>query len=207
MSTDGAVRLRLLNLDVATRTICPRFCLPKVLKQGRCTNNSRVTTELNSVKTPPRLSLIVHRAEITTEYNRVSYLTVRNERATMSVSPVVCNRHYETDITSWPGLDCAARGQVWEVSCPTDRGLLASRGLVPTGLRGGAGGGSDAGEAKDERALRPPGLEAELRGVSASPSLEASDISSNFTSSSEHGDCGVAMGRGTVPDAMAKASM
>lgn len=117
------------------------------------------------------------------------------------------HRHYETDITSWPGLACAARGHVWEVSCPTDRGLFASLGLVPTGLRGGLGGGSDAGEASDERALSPPGLDAEFKGVSASPSLDASDISSSLTSSSEQGDWGVAIGKGTVPDAAARASM
>lgn len=115
--------------------------------------------------------------------------------------------HYETEMTSWPGLACAARGHDWEVSWPTDRGLLASLGLVPTGFRGGCGGGSEAGEASDERALSPPGLDAELRGVSASPSLDASDISSSFTSSSEQGDWGVAMGRGTFPATAARASM
>lgn len=108
--------------------------------------------------------------------------------------------HYETDITSCPGR-VWARGHDWEVSCPTDRGLFASRGLVPTGFRGG-GGGSDAGEAREERALSPPGLEA-VRGVSSS--LEASDNSSSLTSSSEQGDWGVTMG-GTLP-AASRASM
>lgn len=85
--------------------------------------------------------------------------------------------------------------------------MFASRGLVPTGFRGGLGGGSDAGEAREDNADRPPGLDAELRGVSASPSLDASDNSSSLTSSSEQGDWGVVMGRGTVPDAAARASM
>lgn len=107
-------------------------------------------------------------------------------------------------MTSWPGRG-AARGQLCDVSCPTDSGLLASRGLVPTGLRG-AGGGSDAGDASDDSALSPPGLDAEFSGVSASSS-DASDISSSFTSSSEQGDCGVAIARGTDPDAAARASM
>lgn len=110
-------------------------------------------------------------------------------------------------MTSWPGLGCAARGHDCEVSWPTDSGLLASRGFVPTGLRGGAGGGSDAGDASDDSALSPPGLDAEFNGVSASPSLDASDSSSNFTSSSEQGDWGVAIGSGTVPAAAARASM
>lgn len=85
--------------------------------------------------------------------------------------------------------------------------MFASRGLVPTGFRGGLGGGSDAGEAREDNADRPPGLEAEFRGVSASPSLDASDNSSSLTSSSEQGDWGVVMGRGIVPDAAARASM
>lgn len=118
----------------------------------------------------------------------------------------VVGRHYDTEMTSWPGRG-GARGQDWDVSWPTDSGLLASRGLVPTGLRGGAGGGSEAGDASDDSALSPPGLEAELSGVSASPSLDASESSSSLTSSSEQGDCGVARGIGTVPDAAARASM
>lgn len=117
----------------------------------------------------------------------------------------VVGRHYDTEMTSWPGRG-AARGQDCDVSCPTDSGLLASRGLVPTGWRG-AGGGSDAGEASEDSADSPPGLDAEFSGVSASPSLDASDISSSFTSSSEQGDCGVTIGSGTVPDAAARASM
>lgn len=109
-------------------------------------------------------------------------------------------------MTSCPGLAWAARGHDWEVSCPTERGLLASLGLVPTGFLGG-GGGSEAGDASEDSADSPPGLEAELRGVSASPSLDASDISSSLTSSSEQGDWGVAIGRGTFPEAAARASM
>lgn len=116
----------------------------------------------------------------------------------------VGGRHYETEMTSCPGRG-GARGHDCDVSWPTDSGLFASRGLVPTGWR--AGGGSDAGEASEDRALSPPGLDAELSGVSASPSLDASDSSSSFTSSSEQGDCGVASGIGTVPDAAARASM
>lgn len=197
VSTDGAVRFRTQNTDVAL-SICERSCLSKESSKTECrTNISRARSLCSS------LSCNVQRVEITE--GSLLFLGV-NGRVTKS-SPVVCNRHYETDITSCPGLDCAARGQVCDVSCPTERGLFASRGLVPTGLRGGAGGGSDAGDASDERAERPPGLEAELRGVSASPSLDASDISSSFTSSSEHGDWGVTMGRGTVPDAAARASM
>lgn len=110
-------------------------------------------------------------------------------------------------MTSCPGRACAARGHDCDVSWPTDKGLFASLGLVPTGFLGGFGGGSDAGDAKDESALNPPGLDAELSGVSASPSLEASDISSSLTSSSEQGDWGVTIGMGTVPDAAARASM
>lgn len=119
--------------------------------------------------------------------------------------PALAARHYDTDITSWPGLAWAALGQLWEVNWPTERGLFASLGLVPTGFRGGGGlGGSDAGDAKEDKALRPPGLDAELRGVSAS--LEASDSSSSLTSSSEQGDCGVVICIEAVPEAAARAS-
>lgn len=111
--------------------------------------------------------------------------------------------HYDTDITSCPGRDWAALGQLWLVNWPTLKGLFASLGFVPTGCLGGFGGlaGSDAGDASDESALKPPGLEAELSGVSTS--LDASDRSSNLTSVSEPGDPGCGM---ECPDA-ANASM
>lgn len=151
------------------------------------------------------------KVKIVIEYNEAlppfcfGFKAGRSVASVLPRAPDVFHRHYDTDITSCPGRVWAERGQDWEVNCPTDRGLFASLGFVPTGFLGG-GGGSDAGEASDERALRPPGLEAELRGVSAS-SLEASDSSSSLTSSSEQGDCGVAIGSGTVPVAAARASM
>ncbi|GBP18623.1 hypothetical protein EVAR_14393_1 [Eumeta japonica] len=119
--------------------------------------------------------------------------------------PAARTPRYDTDITSWPGRACAALGQLWLVSWPTLRGLLASRGFVPTGCRGAGGtlGGSEAGDANEDRALSPPGLEAELRGVSAS--LEASESSSSFTSSPSEVEARCAAP--APPDAAANASM